>query len=704
MTTATAVAAVPARGAAESESGARGRLPQPAVGGPRLPGRSGSPDGAKSRRAPASQFQQALDQARREGEGLGRKTPSRPPGGDPLLRDGPFAEEERPSQDRRADGEVPDGASWGSEVVWMPAAGVQFLQAWVSPTGVVPGGLGASDSDTPAAGGGVSVPAAAGPGGLPEPSGGKVAVGAGQLGGSITGTLPTGDGDLGAAADGTQGQWPVFPWSTAAAGPSAHWGQAVFSAGAPIGRGTGGKATAAGDPAQAGSRGAGTGHAAVTSLFDGAASVRAQRGQGPGLLDSELAAAAAVTEWGGSASAGSAASPLGSVVPGTAALRAAEGVPQGAEVSDPSAGGPGLAMATAAAGEDGPPWVAGPVAGAEYALDRLSGGGGVSPAAQGAMAAGRASAGGGQVGFGASLPYGSTQALHSSRDGASPTAPADGVGAGGRPDRMGDGQGANAAALGGPGSLAGPDRPGDWGSTPAIGVDRAAPGVAGQRKDGSWEPVRRDGLGKPAESALGSREASASGKHPSEPGHLSEAGWDAASVGTPPAASQAARTASAAGAGGGERGIAAALRWLETLPQADAAAHVVEARFEPGGSELRLRLHPPELGELHLRLSGEASRVVVHVTADRPQTGLLLQRHLALLQQALEQNGLELAGFSVQVGSHSRGGGAPSGSWPAAAPWAGRLAGAGSNAGDPGELEPKVTALARVWSYVDVRV
>lgn len=170
--------------------------------------------------------------------------------------------------------------------------------------------------------------------------------------------------------------------------------------------------------------------------------------------------------------------------------------------------------------------------------------------------------------------------------------------------------------------------------------------------------------------------------------------------------SEAARSANTAGAAGPDRAVAAALRWLERLPHADGTAKVVEARLEPGSTELRLRLHPPELGELHLRLSGEASRVVVQVTTDRPQTGLLLQRHLASLQQALEQSGLELAGFSVQVGSHGWGGGNTAATpWqPADAPWTGRLAPVGRDVEEAGRFDVQVRVPAGLWSYVDVRV
>lgn len=100
-------------------------------------------------------------------------------------------------------------------------------------------------------------------------------------------------------------------------------------------------------------------------------------------------------------------------------------------------------------------------------------------------------------------------------------------------------------------------------------------------------------------------------------------------------------------------------RWLEAAGSAqrpEARLQVVDTRLADGGGEVRLRLHPPELGEIRLRLQTEGARLVVQAAVQHQETGQLLRQHSHLLQQALEQAGLQLAGFSVEVGQGWAGG------------------------------------------------
>jgi flagellar hook-length control protein FliK len=70
------------------------------------------------------------------------------------------------------------------------------------------------------------------------------------------------------------------------------------------------------------------------------------------------------------------------------------------------------------------------------------------------------------------------------------------------------------------------------------------------------------------------------------------------------------------------------------------------------GGEMRLRLEPPELGELDLRLVVEGgNKLSLSITADRPDVMQLLQRHLDELKQALQQNGLEVTDAHVEAKS-----------------------------------------------------
>lgn len=70
------------------------------------------------------------------------------------------------------------------------------------------------------------------------------------------------------------------------------------------------------------------------------------------------------------------------------------------------------------------------------------------------------------------------------------------------------------------------------------------------------------------------------------------------------------------------------------------------------GGEMRMRLDPPELGELDLRLVVEGgNRLQLTVAAERQDVNDLLQRHLDELKQTLQQAGLEVTGASVQTRS-----------------------------------------------------
>lgn len=106
----------------------------------------------------------------------------------------------------------------------------------------------------------------------------------------------------------------------------------------------------------------------------------------------------------------------------------------------------------------------------------------------------------------------------------------------------------------------------------------------------------------------------------------------------------------------GERLARVTRQWLEASGSQGRGIRVVEARFDEAGGELHLRLHPPELGTLRFRLASHEGRLAVAVVADHPDTGWLLQRHSAALHQALEQAGLQLDNFSVNVGPEAFGG------------------------------------------------
>ncbi|MEZ6038054.1 MAG: flagellar hook-length control protein FliK [Planctomycetota bacterium] len=75
-------------------------------------------------------------------------------------------------------------------------------------------------------------------------------------------------------------------------------------------------------------------------------------------------------------------------------------------------------------------------------------------------------------------------------------------------------------------------------------------------------------------------------------------------------------------------------------------------KLSPEGGEMRMRLEPPQLGELDLRLTmGEGNRLSLAIAAERSDVQQLLQRHLDELKQVLQANGLEVTDAQVQTQS-----------------------------------------------------
>ncbi len=91
----------------------------------------------------------------------------------------------------------------------------------------------------------------------------------------------------------------------------------------------------------------------------------------------------------------------------------------------------------------------------------------------------------------------------------------------------------------------------------------------------------------------------------------------------------------------------------ELLEQArDSVFKQILMKLSDDGGEMRLRLQPPDLGELDLRLVVEGgNRLNLTIAADRQDVAGLLQRHLDELKTSLQQAGLEVTGASVQTRS-----------------------------------------------------
>lgn len=97
----------------------------------------------------------------------------------------------------------------------------------------------------------------------------------------------------------------------------------------------------------------------------------------------------------------------------------------------------------------------------------------------------------------------------------------------------------------------------------------------------------------------------------------------------------------------------------------------IVARVRAGSNQFEIRLDPPELGRIEVRLDVDGNgQVTSHVTVDRPETLSLLQSQQPQLERALEQAGLKTVdnglqftlrdqSFSGQFTGQNPGGGAP---------------------------------------------
>ncbi len=75
----------------------------------------------------------------------------------------------------------------------------------------------------------------------------------------------------------------------------------------------------------------------------------------------------------------------------------------------------------------------------------------------------------------------------------------------------------------------------------------------------------------------------------------------------------------------------------------------IAARAQAGSNQFDIRLDPPELGRIDVRLDVNSNgQVTSHVTVDRPETLTLLQSQQPQLERALEQAGLKTADNGMQ--------------------------------------------------------
>jgi flagellar hook-length control protein FliK len=84
----------------------------------------------------------------------------------------------------------------------------------------------------------------------------------------------------------------------------------------------------------------------------------------------------------------------------------------------------------------------------------------------------------------------------------------------------------------------------------------------------------------------------------------------------------------------------------------------IAVRLSPAGGEMRMRLDPPELGHLDVRMiMDERGDMRLHVVAERADVTAALQQHVNELRHVLAQSGVHVAETNIQTG-HRQGAGA----------------------------------------------
>ena len=82
----------------------------------------------------------------------------------------------------------------------------------------------------------------------------------------------------------------------------------------------------------------------------------------------------------------------------------------------------------------------------------------------------------------------------------------------------------------------------------------------------------------------------------------------------------------------------------EAAPNLPALAVEIAAKSQSGAKQFDIRLDPPELGRVEVRLSIDATgKASAHVSADQPQTLSLLQKDASVLTRALRDAGLDVS-------------------------------------------------------------
>jgi flagellar hook-length control protein FliK len=73
--------------------------------------------------------------------------------------------------------------------------------------------------------------------------------------------------------------------------------------------------------------------------------------------------------------------------------------------------------------------------------------------------------------------------------------------------------------------------------------------------------------------------------------------------------------------------------------------------YRSGGHNVLLQLHPPELGKLRIELMSDRGKIRAHLHAQNEQAHDIIQKHLPKLRDSLENEGIVIEEFQVDVAS-----------------------------------------------------
>jgi flagellar hook-length control protein FliK len=96
----------------------------------------------------------------------------------------------------------------------------------------------------------------------------------------------------------------------------------------------------------------------------------------------------------------------------------------------------------------------------------------------------------------------------------------------------------------------------------------------------------------------------------------------------------------------------------QAAPDVPALAVEIAAKSQSGAKQFDIRLDPPELGRVEVRLSIDATgKASAHLSADQPQTLSLLQKDAPILTRALREAGLDVSqdGLNFSLRQHASG-------------------------------------------------